>query len=59
MRDLITTLLDAAGLLTVSIGVGVLVATWSTGGGIVTTGALVLAGSQLVDRIGHREEGSP
>lgn len=59
MRDLITTLLDVAGLLAVAIGIGVLVATWSTGAGIVTAGALVLAGSQLIDRIGHRGEGSP
>lgn len=59
MRDLITTLLDVIGLLAVAIGIGVVVATWSTGAGIVTAGVLVLAGSQLVDRIGHREEGSP
>ncbi len=59
MRDLITTLLDVVGLLAVAIGIGVVVATWSTGAGIVTAGVLVLAGSQLVDRIGHREEGSP
>ena len=58
MRDLITTLLDVVGLLAVAIGIGVVVATWSTGAGIVTAGVLVLAGSQLVDRIGHREEGS-
>ncbi len=58
MRDLITTLLDVIGLLAVAIGIGVVVATWSTGAGIVTAGVLVLAGSQLVDRIGHREEGS-
>lgn len=65
MRDLITTLLDVAGLLAVAVGVGLLVAAvpapWATGAGVVVAGALVLGGSQVIAGLGtpkrQRQEG--
>jgi hypothetical protein len=56
MRDLITTLLDVAGLVAVAVGVGILVssapAPWATGAGVLTAGVLILGGSQLIATLG-------
>lgn len=49
MRDLLTTFLDAVGLLAVAGGVGAGAAHWIGWFGLAASGAVVLAGSLLAD----------
>lgn len=54
MRELVTTLLDVLGLLLVAAGAGMAAAMWVGWGGLAVSGAIVLAGSALADRMARR-----
>lgn len=48
MRDLLTSILEMAGLLLLCVAAGVAVAQWSSAAGFATTGLLLLGASALV-----------
>lgn len=54
MRDIVTTLLDALGLLLVAAGAGAGSATWLGWWGLAVAGAVVLGGSLLADALTAR-----
>jgi hypothetical protein len=49
MRELVTTLLDALGLLAVAGGAGVFASQWIGWAGLAVAGVVVLAGVRLAD----------
>jgi hypothetical protein len=53
IKDAITDTLDALGLLAVAAGVGAGVATWLGWWGLAVAGGVLLAGSQLAERMGR------
>lgn len=50
MRTVVTTLLDAAGLLLLAAGAGAALWPWTAAGGLGTAGLVVLGGSWLAAR---------
>lgn len=56
MRELVTTILDAVGLLAVAAGGGLYVSQWIGWGGLVVSGVAVVGGVRLAELVEHGED---
>lgn len=56
MRDTVTTLLDALGLLAVSAGAGLYTAQWIGWGGFAVAGGLVVGGVRVAELLDRAEQ---
>lgn len=58
MREFVTTLLDAFGLIALAGGIGAGAATWLGWWGLAVAGVVLLAGSGVAARLEERKDGA-